>query len=154
MKDPYGKLLDSKKSLLNQLGYFKSTDNEYVATFARNSCSIEISVERYYLPSITTKFIDHEGNKYSMRIIREILDLKNLKNESKDLEDIKIKYELDNENVDEAKRRRGVVEYVKLSIDQLLGFLSKYSDKLAVLDDTFRSEYQKRDQDFLRRLGL
>jgi hypothetical protein len=154
MKDPYGKLLESKKSFFNKLGFFNSIDDEYVAIFSKNGCSIEISVERYYLPSITTKFIDCEGNIYSMRIIREILDLKNLEKDMDDLDEIKSRYQLNDERADEAMRRKGVEEYVKLSIEQLLCFLSKFSDTLIVVDDGFRRKYQKRDRELLGRLGL
>ncbi|MBN8432172.1 hypothetical protein JF535_15070 [Microbulbifer salipaludis] len=154
MKNPYGKFLDSKESIFNKLGFLKLVDNEYVAIFSKNDCAIEISIERYYAPSINTKVIDREGNTYSMRVIRELLDLKNLERDSKHLEDIKSRYKLDDEIADKSLRRKGLEEYVNLSFEQLLGFLSRFSDALCPIDDALKLEYQKRDQDFLRRLGL
>ena len=154
MKDPYGKILDTYLGKLNEIGLHKLSDDEYVTVFSDGSCSVEIVVERYYMPSITTKFVDYEGNKYSMRVIREILDLENLKSDSIKLEDIKRKYRLDDDKADDFLHRKGVDEYVSLSFEQLLGFLLTSLDKLRKVDESFRYEYSKKEEGLMGRLGL
>ncbi|WP_027706787.1 hypothetical protein [Zooshikella ganghwensis] len=154
MKEPYGKVLNSNIAVFRKLGFSKSVDDEYLVVFSKENCLVEISAERYYLPSITTKLIDQKGKKYSIRIIREILDKNNLEKDTKELEEIRRKYRLDDKNIDNDLRKKGIEEYINLSFKQLVGFLSGNLDTLIVIDDLFKAEYLKREDELMGHLRI
>src|SRR5258708_35859480 len=74
MIGPYGSAIESYVARLSALGYLKSSDTDYEVTFSNGAFSISVSTERYYHPSVTVTLTDRKGEKFSMGLVRQILE--------------------------------------------------------------------------------
>ncbi|HUX89568.1 MAG TPA: hypothetical protein VMV48_02615 [Gallionellaceae bacterium] len=154
MIKPYATVLSSFASRFSEIGFAMSNDADFTMTFSNGSYSIEISTEKYYHPSITTRFLDASGGKFSMRLVREILSPEQLIKDSKDLNAIKLHYHLDEPVVDIDMQEKGVIAFVSLAMEQLLDFLSSHKDELFAMNDSFKTEYATREKALLKNFGL
>jgi hypothetical protein len=154
MIEPYATVLNSFANRFQDIGLLKTIESDYSTTFSDGINSIEISTEKYYHPSITTRFTDRAGRTYSIRIIREALAPEQLEKNSNQLISIKKQYKLDDIDIDRDLHERGVAAYCALAVDQLLDFVASYKEKLFSENDYFRGEYSTLEKSAMIKLGL
>lgn len=152
MIEPYGTIVNSFLGGFAKIGFSKLQESDYSVTLSRSKSCVEISTEKYYHPTLTTRFLDENGKKFSMRIIREVLAPGQLDKDSIELKAIRKGFHLDDAGIDEALRNQGVAAYVTLAIEQLLHFLTSYEKDL--VSGSFKSEYVTREKAALKKIGL
>ncbi|WP_024461600.1 hypothetical protein [Marinimicrobium sp. LS-A18] len=157
MKEPYGSILSSYTEKFHQLGISLLRDEKHRSIFSLGNTFVEISVERYYMPSITSKVIDQNGNKYSVLVLRKLLEPECLTADIDRLEEFKGAYGVSGGSEDIELNSEEVLMYLGMQVKQLLGFLSR---NLSVLkaegysELPFKEDYLKRENEMLGRLGL
>lgn len=152
MIDPYAVIIASYLNEFARLGFSKVHEAEFSTGFSDGKNAIEINTEKYYHPSLSTSFVDEHGERFSVRILREILAPDQLLKDSSDLDAIKIQYGLDNPGIDQATRDLGIAAYVQQAIANILNFLSLHQSDL--VSGSFRSEYAARAAVALKNIGL
>ena len=154
MIGPYGSAIESYVARLSALGYLKSSDTDYEVSFSNGVCSISFSTERYYHPSVTVTLTDRKGEKFSMGLVRQILEPTQRAKELEELKAIRSQYHLDDKSSDKDTGAAGTTAYMSLIIENVSIFLSAHRDAFFTEDRTFLKQYQELERARLNLLGL
>ena len=154
MKTPYGKILKTKLASFEKLGFYIEVNDELLVRLTRGSDHIEISTEKFSSPSITSNLINSNGKKFSVRVLRELLDNEKLKESTEELIKIKKIYSLEDRTPDKAMFEAGLELYISTSFDHLLSFLHEYCDHLFPVSVQLRADYSVRNKEALRKIGV
>ena len=154
MISPYGSAIESYVARLSALGYLKSSDTDYEVTFSNGVCSISFSTERYYHPSVTVTLTDRKGEKFSMGLVRQILEPAQRAKELEELKAIRSQYHLDDKSSDKDTCAAGTTAYMSLTVENVSIFLSAHRDEFFTEDRTFLKQYQELERARLNLLGL
>ena len=154
MIGPYGSAIESYVARLSALGYLKSSDTDYEVTFSNGALSISFSTERYYHPSVTVTLTDRKGEKFSMGLVRQILEPTQRAKELEELKAIRSQYHLDDKSSDKDTRAAGATAYMSLIVENVSIFLSAHRDEFFTEDRTFLEQYQELERARLNLLGL
>ena len=152
MIEPYATIVNSFLDSFSKIGFSKIRESDYLVRFWDGENAVEISTEKYYHPTLITRFMDKNGRKFSIRIIREVLAPGQLGKDSIELNAIRKHFYLDYAGIDESLRNQGIAAYVSVAIEQLLNFLSSYRKGLVA--GSFKSEYAIREETALMEVGL
>lgn len=152
MIEPYAAIVNSFLNDFSKIGFSKSQESDYSVKFSDGKNAIEIATEKYYQPNLTTRFVDENGRKFSIRIIRELLAPDQLSKDSSKLDAIKKTFCLDDVGIDANMRVQGIAAYVSEAIEQLLFFLS--ANKAALFAGSYKPDYTLREQEALKNIGL
>jgi hypothetical protein len=154
MISPYGSAIESNVARLSALGYSKSSDTEYEVSFSNSTYSVSFSTERYYHPSVVVTLIDRMGEKFSMGLVREILEPAQFAKELEQLKAIRSQYHLDDKNSSKGTRAAGVEAYMSFIVESVYKFLSIHRGELFTEDGNFLKQYQDMERARLKLLGL
>jgi hypothetical protein len=154
MIGPYGLAIESYVARLAAVGYLKSSDTDYELGFSNGMHSISFATERYYHPSVVVTLTDRKGEKFSLGLVREILEPEQFAKELEDLRAIRSRFHLDDKTSDQDTRAAGIEAYMSLIMENVCTFLSAHRDELFTEDGTFLKQYQELQRARLKLLGL
>ncbi len=153
MKEPYGSIIDKYFPNFEKMGFTLRENHDYKIVLKYEGCNLEVSTEKFYEPSITTTLTDEKNIGYSVRVIRELFDTKNLKSDTAVLNKIKEKYRID-EGKKDTKYYQGLDHYIDASIKQLISFLENHDSGINIDEDSFQNQYREIENSIISNIGI
>jgi len=145
MIEPYETVFRNALQEFSNLGFSLVRDSEYGATFSNGTYSIEVSLDRYYHPGLAMAIRDPAGKVFEVGLVQQILDPVNFTAEMTALKAIRERFGLDQTGATKEVRLQGLVEYLQVTLAQILRFFAAYKERVFCSPNEYEATYAARD---------
>ena len=147
MIEPYKAAIDACTQRLSAMGYSKTFDSDYGVRFSNGRYTIELSIERYYHPSISMSLVDDKGRTFELGLVLRIRAPRQYAEFVAKEKDIKLRYGLDDRATDKPTRALAIAAYAAASIEHLCEFLNTLKNEPFTEKEDFLQQYVQMERE-------
>lgn len=153
MIEPYGEIIRASLRDFASLKFAVESDSDYQTVLSGKTCSLTISTEKGYQPSIFAYLI-RNGERFEIGMSARILAARKFEANISELAAIRDKFHLDDDGGNSSIKASGTYIYIKMAIRQISEFVSEYATEMSSDDKAFHVRYLSEDRKLMSDLGL